>query len=56
MRLRERLEEFGSDVRLAVRQLGSAPGFTSMAALTLALGIGVNSAIFALADATLIPC
>ena len=54
MRLTERLEDLRSDVRLAVRQLIAAPGFTSMAALTLALGIGVNSAIFALADATLI--
>ena len=54
MRLSERLEEVLNDVRLAVRQLVSAPGFTSMAALTLALGIGVNSAIFALADAALI--
>jgi putative ABC transport system permease protein len=53
MRLSERLEEVLIDVRLAVRQLVSGPGFTSMAALTLALGIGVNSAIFALADATL---
>ncbi len=54
MRLTERLEEVSSDVRLAVRQLIAAPGFTSVAALTLALGIGVNSAIFALADAALI--
>jgi putative ABC transport system permease protein len=54
MRLTQRLEGLRSDVRLALRQLSAAPGFTSMAALTLALGIGVNSAIFALADATLI--
>src|SRR6188508_527509 len=54
MRLMERLEELRSDVRLAVRQLISAPGFTAVAALTLALGIGVNSAIFALADAALL--
>jgi putative ABC transport system permease protein len=54
MRLRQRLEELRSDLRLAVRQLISAPGFTFIAALTLALGIGVNSAIFALADAALI--
>jgi putative ABC transport system permease protein len=53
MRLKERLEEVRSDVRLAVRQLSSAPGFTAMATLTLALGIGVNSAIFGLADAAL---
>ena len=53
MRMTQRLEEVRSDVRLAVRQLISAPGFTAVAAVTLALGIGVNSAIFALADAAL---
>ena len=53
MRLRQQLEEVRSDMRLAVRQLKSAPGFTLVAALTLALGIGVNSAIFSLADAAL---
>ena len=45
------LEELRSDLRLAARQLIAAPAFTLVAALTLALGIGVNSAIFALADA-----
>jgi putative ABC transport system permease protein len=53
MRLTQQVEEVRSDVRLAVRQLISAPGFTVVAALTLALGIGVNSAIFSLADAAL---
>jgi putative ABC transport system permease protein len=53
MRLTQRLEEVQSDVRLAVRQLIAAPGFTLVAALTLALGIGANSAIFSLADAAL---
>ena len=53
MRLIQRLEEMRADTRLAVRQLKSAPGFTLVAALTLALGIGVNSAIFSLADAAL---
>jgi putative ABC transport system permease protein len=53
MRLTQWLEEFGDDVRFAVRQLKTAPGFTLVATLTLALGIGANSAIFALADATL---
>jgi putative ABC transport system permease protein len=43
-----------NDVRFAIRQLRRAPGFTLVAALTLALGIGANSAIFALADATLL--
>jgi putative ABC transport system permease protein len=53
MRLTERLEEVRRDIRLAVRQLISARGFSLVAALTLALGIGVNSAIFSLADAAL---
>src|SRR5688572_2746124 len=53
MRMTQLFEAVPSDVRLAVRQLISAPGFTLVAALTLALGIGVNSAIFALADAAL---
>ena len=54
MRLMQWLEEFRDDVRFAVRQLRRAPAFTLVAALTLALGIGANSAIFALVDATLL--
>jgi putative ABC transport system permease protein len=53
MRLTQRLEDLRSDLRLAVRQLIAAPGFTTVAGLTLALGIGVNTAIFSLADAAL---
>src|SRR5688572_16656105 len=52
MRLVQWLEEFRHDVTFAIRQLKSAPGFTLVAAITLALGIGANSAMFALADAT----
>jgi putative ABC transport system permease protein len=53
MRLTPWLEEFRADVTFAIRQLKSSPAFTLVAAITLALGIGANSAMFALADATL---
>ena len=54
MRIAQSLDVLRDDVRFAVRQLTRSPGFTSVAVLTLALGIGANSAIFALADATLL--
>jgi putative ABC transport system permease protein len=48
------LDELRTDLVYAARSLLRAPGFTLVAVLTLALGIGANSAIFALADATLL--
>jgi putative ABC transport system permease protein len=48
------LEELREDIKFAFRQLAAAPAFTLVATLTLALGIGANSAIFALVDATLL--
>src|ERR1044072_453553 len=42
------------DFRFAMRQLLKTPGFTSVAVLTLALAIGINSAIFALINGVLL--
>jgi putative ABC transport system permease protein len=54
MRLRQWFAEFRGDVKFAIRQLRSSPAFTLIAVITVALGIGANSAIFALVDATLL--
>jgi putative ABC transport system permease protein len=54
MRSTQWLDEFRADVTLAGRQMRVSPGFTLVALVTLALGIGANSAMFALADAALI--
>jgi putative ABC transport system permease protein len=54
MRLFQWLTDLRDDVKFAVRQVRTSVGFTLVATITLALGIGVNSAIFALADATLL--
>ncbi len=50
----QRLERLREDAAFALRQLRKTPGFTAVALTTLALGVGANSAIFALVDATLL--
>lgn len=48
------MRELGDDLRLAVRRLRRQPGFTLVAVLTLALGLGANIAIFTLVHAAML--
>src|ERR1700716_2407662 len=48
------LERLWQDVQYGCRMLAGSPGFTSVAVLSLAIGIGANCAIFSFADALLL--